>query len=52
VSPLNQYIISIENLKKPKTIFHIIALTDIFVQNYKPSEGKVATDFINDLKVN
>lgn len=51
LSPLNQYITSVENLKKAKTIFYIIALTAIFVWNYKRSGEKLATDFVNDRKV-
>ena len=51
LSPLNQYITSVENIKKAKTIFHIIALTAIFVCNYKQSGEKLATDFVNDRKV-
>jgi hypothetical protein len=51
LSPLNQYITSVENLKKAKTIFHIIDLTEIFVWNYKRSREKLTTDFVNDRKV-
>ena len=51
LSPLNRYITSVENLKKAKTIFHIIDLTAIFVWNYKRSREKLATDFVNDRKV-
>jgi hypothetical protein len=43
LSPLNQYITSVENLIKAKTIFHIIALTAIFVCHYKQSREKLAT---------
>jgi len=43
LAPLNQYISSVENLKKAKTIFHIIALTAIFVCNYKQPGEKLAT---------
>ena len=51
VSPLNQYFTPAENLKKAKTIFHIIALTAIFVWNYKRSGEKLSTDFVNARKV-